>query len=233
MMMTFVNMDAPGITILPTHRVVHGLENFSSPDFITKASAYFDITELPTPPATSHRPRQHHRHRPHRRHRRRQLPPHRQTRGHRRRARQGDRPFPPVRPSSTSSSSTPSSSTSSSASIRTPSPASATSSYIREADEAVALVAIRRSRHRLPHQTHHPRPAQRHLPRRRSHAPEIHRLLPQTPQRPRHLRPRLRFFRIYRSRDSYENPLTSSTQATPPSFSPYWRERRSLRTQTE
>jgi uncharacterized protein (DUF1015 family) len=46
MMMTFVNMDAPGITILPTHRVVHGLENFSSPDFITKASRYFTITEL-------------------------------------------------------------------------------------------------------------------------------------------------------------------------------------------
>ena len=47
MMMTFVNMDAPGITILPTHRVVFGLENFSSPDFITRASAFFDITELP------------------------------------------------------------------------------------------------------------------------------------------------------------------------------------------
>ena len=47
MMMTFVNMDAPGITILPTHRVVHGLENFSSPDFITRASKYFTITELP------------------------------------------------------------------------------------------------------------------------------------------------------------------------------------------
>jgi uncharacterized protein (DUF1015 family) len=49
MMMTFVNMDAPGITILPTHRVVHGLPNFSSPDFITKASAFFEIKELPTP----------------------------------------------------------------------------------------------------------------------------------------------------------------------------------------
>ncbi len=46
MMMTFVNMDAPGITILPTHRIVFGLENFSSPDFITKASAYYDVTEL-------------------------------------------------------------------------------------------------------------------------------------------------------------------------------------------
>ena len=46
MMMTFVNMDAPGITILPTHRVVHGIEQFSSPDFITRASAYFHIEEL-------------------------------------------------------------------------------------------------------------------------------------------------------------------------------------------
>ena len=49
MMMTFVNMDAPGITILPTHRVVHGLEHFSSPDFIVKASAFFDIRELDSP----------------------------------------------------------------------------------------------------------------------------------------------------------------------------------------
>jgi uncharacterized protein (DUF1015 family) len=46
MMMTFVNMDAPGITILPTHRVVTGVENFSSPDFITKASAFYNIAEL-------------------------------------------------------------------------------------------------------------------------------------------------------------------------------------------
>ncbi|WP_260738372.1 DUF1015 domain-containing protein [Tunturiibacter lichenicola] len=49
MMMTFVNMDAPGITILPTHRVVSGIENFSSPDFITRASAYFTIKELASP----------------------------------------------------------------------------------------------------------------------------------------------------------------------------------------
>jgi uncharacterized protein (DUF1015 family) len=49
MMMTFVNMDAPGITSLPTHRVVHGLPDFSSPDFITRASAYFDIKELGSP----------------------------------------------------------------------------------------------------------------------------------------------------------------------------------------
>jgi uncharacterized protein (DUF1015 family) len=49
MMMTFVNMEAPGITILPTHRVVHGIENFSTPDFITRASFYFNITELKSP----------------------------------------------------------------------------------------------------------------------------------------------------------------------------------------
>ena len=47
MMMTFVNMDAPGITILPTHRVLSGLENFSAPDFITRASAFFTIEEFP------------------------------------------------------------------------------------------------------------------------------------------------------------------------------------------
>ncbi|RZU40071.1 DUF1015 domain-containing protein [Edaphobacter modestus] len=46
MMMTFVNMDAPGITILPTHRVVYGIEGFSSPDFLTRASAYFEVKEL-------------------------------------------------------------------------------------------------------------------------------------------------------------------------------------------
>ena len=95
MMMTFVNMDAPGITILPTHRVVTGLatapvtlpeENggptdgsaildtaggtsaiagsrpdtargFSSPDFLTRASALYTITELdPTNPTISPAP---------------------------------------------------------------------------------------------------------------------------------------------------------------------------------
>ncbi|MEO6981927.1 MAG: DUF1015 family protein, partial [Edaphobacter sp.] len=49
MMMTFVNMEAPGITILPTHRVVHGLENFSATDFTTRAAEFFDIKELHTP----------------------------------------------------------------------------------------------------------------------------------------------------------------------------------------
>jgi uncharacterized protein (DUF1015 family) len=49
MMMTFVNMDAPGITILPTHRVVHGLENFSTQAFLTRAAEFFTITPVATP----------------------------------------------------------------------------------------------------------------------------------------------------------------------------------------
>ena len=47
MMMTFVNMDAPGITILPTHRVASGLANFSTPSFFSAAKAYFTVDELP------------------------------------------------------------------------------------------------------------------------------------------------------------------------------------------
>lgn len=49
MMMTFVNMDAPGITILPTHRVVHGLEGFTTEAFLTRAEEFFTITPLVTP----------------------------------------------------------------------------------------------------------------------------------------------------------------------------------------
>jgi uncharacterized protein (DUF1015 family) len=49
MMMTFVNMDAPGITILPTHRVVHGLENFETEAFLTRAEEFFTITPLVEP----------------------------------------------------------------------------------------------------------------------------------------------------------------------------------------
>jgi uncharacterized protein (DUF1015 family) len=52
MMMTFFNMEAPGITILPTHRVVYDIPEFSSPDFITKASAFFDIQQLDSPDAS-------------------------------------------------------------------------------------------------------------------------------------------------------------------------------------
>jgi len=49
MMMTFVNMNAPGITILPTHRVVFGLPDFSTDAFLTAAEAFFDIQPLSAP----------------------------------------------------------------------------------------------------------------------------------------------------------------------------------------
>src|SRR5271168_4219057 len=45
-MMTFVNMDSEGVVILPTHRVVFGLEKFSAPGFLERAGAYFEIENL-------------------------------------------------------------------------------------------------------------------------------------------------------------------------------------------
>jgi uncharacterized protein (DUF1015 family) len=47
MMMTFVNMDAPGITILPTHRVVFGMPGFAGREFAARASEFFTVTEIP------------------------------------------------------------------------------------------------------------------------------------------------------------------------------------------
>jgi uncharacterized protein (DUF1015 family) len=46
-MMTFVNMDSEGLVILPTHRVVFGLEKFSASNFLERARPFFDIEELP------------------------------------------------------------------------------------------------------------------------------------------------------------------------------------------
>ena len=45
-MMTFVNMDSPGLLILPTHRVVHGLSGFSMNDLRHRASDYFSVEEV-------------------------------------------------------------------------------------------------------------------------------------------------------------------------------------------
>jgi uncharacterized protein (DUF1015 family) len=45
-LMTFVNMDSAGITILPTHRVVFGLKDFSPPTFFEQAKKFFDIQLL-------------------------------------------------------------------------------------------------------------------------------------------------------------------------------------------
>ena len=45
-MMTFVNMESPGLLILPTHRVVHGLGSFSADTFRDGASGFFGVEEV-------------------------------------------------------------------------------------------------------------------------------------------------------------------------------------------
>jgi uncharacterized protein (DUF1015 family) len=45
-MMTFVNLDRKGLVILPTHRVVYGLQDFSPAGFLEKVRAYFAIEPL-------------------------------------------------------------------------------------------------------------------------------------------------------------------------------------------
>jgi uncharacterized protein (DUF1015 family) len=43
---TFVNMDAPGLVILPTHRVVFGLEDFSIFEMVAKLQRYFEVEDV-------------------------------------------------------------------------------------------------------------------------------------------------------------------------------------------
>jgi uncharacterized protein (DUF1015 family) len=45
-MMTFVNMDSPGLVILPTHRVVFGLANFAVDSFLEEAREFYDVKDL-------------------------------------------------------------------------------------------------------------------------------------------------------------------------------------------
>jgi len=47
-MMTFVNMDDKGLTVLPTHRLIFGLKDFSFNNFMVKLKQYFWINEYPT-----------------------------------------------------------------------------------------------------------------------------------------------------------------------------------------
>jgi len=47
-MITFVNMNSPGLVILPTHRVVHSLASFSSASLVRRARNYFKVKELDT-----------------------------------------------------------------------------------------------------------------------------------------------------------------------------------------
>ena len=52
-MMTLVNMNSPGMVILPTHRVVHGLASFSVDKFVEDARKHFSVEEVvPTISAT-------------------------------------------------------------------------------------------------------------------------------------------------------------------------------------
>jgi uncharacterized protein (DUF1015 family) len=45
-MMTFVNMDSEGLVILPTHRLVFGLKDFTQDNFLKGAAAHFEIEPL-------------------------------------------------------------------------------------------------------------------------------------------------------------------------------------------
>jgi len=45
-MMTFVNMDSTGLVVLPTHRVVFGLDDFEPGATFTKIDNYFDVETL-------------------------------------------------------------------------------------------------------------------------------------------------------------------------------------------
>jgi len=46
-MMTFVRMEAGGLTILPTHRLVHSLPGFAWAEFLSQARSIFDAEEFP------------------------------------------------------------------------------------------------------------------------------------------------------------------------------------------
>jgi uncharacterized protein (DUF1015 family) len=45
-MMTFINMNDPGLLVLPTHRVVHSLNEFSVDDFHNASRAFFAVEEI-------------------------------------------------------------------------------------------------------------------------------------------------------------------------------------------
>jgi uncharacterized protein (DUF1015 family) len=45
-MMTFIDMDRPGLTILPTHRLVFGLPSFSAAQFQADARKFFNVEEV-------------------------------------------------------------------------------------------------------------------------------------------------------------------------------------------
>lgn len=46
-MVTLVSMSNPGLTILPTHRLIRGHEKVAAKEFLEKAAVYFEIKRLP------------------------------------------------------------------------------------------------------------------------------------------------------------------------------------------
>ena len=46
LMMTFVNLNSPGLVVLPTHRVVRGLPSFSAEDFQNSSRNFFAMEEI-------------------------------------------------------------------------------------------------------------------------------------------------------------------------------------------
>lgn len=46
-MMTFINMDDEGLTVLPTHRLIYGLPHFSLHTFVRRLRLYFHVIEYP------------------------------------------------------------------------------------------------------------------------------------------------------------------------------------------
>jgi uncharacterized protein (DUF1015 family) len=56
-LMAFVPLEAPGLTILANHRLVHDVEGFALPRFLADARPWFDVTPLEDPLAFQPTPR--------------------------------------------------------------------------------------------------------------------------------------------------------------------------------
>jgi uncharacterized protein (DUF1015 family) len=48
-MMAFFTLEAPGLTIFPSHRLVHGVRDFSTERFVARARPWFDVAPLTDP----------------------------------------------------------------------------------------------------------------------------------------------------------------------------------------
>jgi uncharacterized protein (DUF1015 family) len=48
-LMAFFALEAPGLTILPNHRLVHGVPGFDFDDLMQTAASWFDVAPLPDP----------------------------------------------------------------------------------------------------------------------------------------------------------------------------------------